>query len=228
MNNKIQDTQKDDISNETLLIDDNVKVLTKESSNTENVEKKNGLTEGIPTESNNNEQSQDIKNEETSDKIKLNSNKLNPNVDLNAFIENLSKEFGTSVQYIRFLKSLTEQDQTLPLNNVANIMKSVLPDGTKISKDAKQLMQECCSELISFITSEATEIVSMDKRKTVMGDDIITSLDSLGFENYGEIMRIYLQKYKEFQLLKQLAISLIEEENPDAKALKKQKKNSKQ
>jgi len=37
---------------------------------------------------------------------------------------------------------------------VARIMKSAVPDNAKIAKEAKECMQECVSEFISFITSE--------------------------------------------------------------------------
>jgi nuclear transcription Y subunit beta len=33
-------------------------------------------------------------------------------------------------------------------------MKNALPDNAKIAKEAKECMQECVSEFISFITSE--------------------------------------------------------------------------
>jgi nuclear transcription Y subunit beta len=33
-------------------------------------------------------------------------------------------------------------------------MKTALPDNAKIAKEAKECMQECVSEFISFITSE--------------------------------------------------------------------------
>lgn len=39
---------------------------------------------------------------------------------------------------------------------VARIMKTALPDNAKIAKEAKECMQECVSEFISFITSEGT------------------------------------------------------------------------
>jgi len=41
---------------------------------------------------------------------------------------------------------------------VARIMKGALPDNAKIAKEAKECMQECVSEFISFITSEGTLI----------------------------------------------------------------------
>ncbi len=41
---------------------------------------------------------------------------------------------------------------------VARIMKTALPDNAKIAKEAKECMQECVSEFISFITSEGTSV----------------------------------------------------------------------
>ena len=43
---------------------------------------------------------------------------------------------------------------------VARIMKNALPDNAKIAKEAKECMQECVSEFISFITSEGTKLSS--------------------------------------------------------------------
>jgi hypothetical protein len=47
-----------------------------------------------------------------------------------------------------------EQDRFLPIANISRIMKKALPPNAKISKDAKECVQECVSEFISFITSE--------------------------------------------------------------------------
>lgn len=49
---------------------------------------------------------------------------------------------------------LREQDRFLPIANISRIMKKALPPNAKISKDAKECVQECVSEFISFITSE--------------------------------------------------------------------------
>ena len=47
-----------------------------------------------------------------------------------------------------------EQDRYLPIANISRIMKKALPANGKIAKDAKDTVQECVSEFISFITSE--------------------------------------------------------------------------
>lgn len=90
-----------------------------------------------------------------------------------------------------------EQDRWLPIANVARIMKNALPDNAKIAKEAKECMQECVSEFISFITSEASEKCHQEKRKTVNGEDILFAMTSLGFENYAEALKIYLAKYRD-------------------------------
>ncbi|KAF1989557.1 hypothetical protein K402DRAFT_326179 [Aulographum hederae CBS 113979] len=86
---------------------------------------------------------------------------------------------------------------------VARIMKSALPDNAKIAKEAKECMQECVSEFISFITSEASEKCQQEKRKTVNGEDILFAMTSLGFENYAEALKIYLSRYRETLLANQ-------------------------
>ncbi|RAR08567.1 nuclear transcription factor Y subunit B-10 [Stemphylium lycopersici] len=91
-----------------------------------------------------------------------------------------------------------EQDRWLPIANVARIMKMALPENAKIAKEAKECMQECVSEFISFITSEASEKCQQEKRKTVNGEDILFAMTSLGFENYSEALKIYLSRYREF------------------------------
>ena len=103
-------------------------------------------------------------------------------------------------------------------------MKTALPENAKIAKEAKECMQECVSEFISFITSEgkcrkfspplrppcffpdcfnntASEKCQQEKRKTVNGEDILFAMTSTGFENYAEALKIYLAKYREVCLL---------------------------
>ncbi|EMG48724.1 Nuclear transcription factor Y subunit B-1, partial [Candida maltosa Xu316] len=98
---------------------------------------------------------------------------------------------------------LREQDRWLPIANVSRIMKTTLPATAKVSKDAKECMQECVSEFISFITSEASDKCLKEKRKTINGEDILYSMYDLGFENYAEVLKIYLAKYREQQALRQ-------------------------
>lgn len=98
---------------------------------------------------------------------------------------------------IRDKEELREQDRFLPIANVARIMKRGIPDSGKIAKDAKECVQECVSEFISFITSEASERCQQEKRKTINGEDILFAMTTLGFDNYVEPLKVYLTKYRE-------------------------------
>ncbi|KAL4624965.1 nuclear transcription factor Y subunit beta isoform X1 [Arapaima gigas] len=93
--------------------------------------------------------------------------------------------------------NLREQDIYLPIANVARIMKNAIPPAGKIAKDAKECVQECASEFISFITSEASERCHQEKRKTINGEDILFAMSTLGFDMYVEPLKLHLQKFRE-------------------------------
>ncbi|KAL9679029.1 hypothetical protein QQ045_016882 [Rhodiola kirilowii] len=95
--------------------------------------------------------------------------------------------------------SAREQDRLLPIANVSRIMKKALPANAKISKDAKETVQECVSEFISFITGEASDKCQREKRKTINGDDLLWAMTTLGFEEYVEPLKVYLQKFREME-----------------------------
>lgn len=76
-------------------------------------------------------------------------------------------------------------------------MKNTLPDNAKIAKDSKETVQECVSEFISFITSEASDKCMQEKRKTINGDDLLWAMSTLGFDKYVEPLKVYLTKYRE-------------------------------
>ncbi|GER43177.1 nuclear factor Y [Striga asiatica] len=95
--------------------------------------------------------------------------------------------------------SSREQDRFLPIANVSRIMKKALPANAKISKDAKETVQECVSEFISFVTGEASDKCQREKRKTINGDDLLWAMTTLGFEEYVEPLKVYLAKYREME-----------------------------
>ena len=78
-------------------------------------------------------------------------------------------------------------------------MKQIPPPSAKISKEAKETMQECVSEFIKFVTGEASEKCQRENRKTVNGDDICWALSALGFDDHAEAIVRYLHKYREFE-----------------------------
>ena len=90
-------------------------------------------------------------------------------------------------------KPFREQDIFLPIANVARIMKNSIPPNGKIAKEAKECVQECVSEFISFITSEAAERCQQEKRKTINGEGK-KSLKILPFSRISQLQK-YLFRY---------------------------------
>nr|XP_017188983.1 nuclear transcription factor Y subunit B-1 isoform X2 [Malus domestica] len=104
--------------------------------------------------------------------------------------------------------SVREQDRYLPIANISRIMKKALPTNGKIAKDAKDTVQECVSEFISFVTSEASDKCQKEKRKTINGDDLLWAMATLGFEDYIEPLRIYLSRLRVMQRA-QLGVEMV-------------------
>ncbi|KGT68381.1 hypothetical protein MEK_03401 [Candida albicans 12C] len=114
---------------------------------------------------------------------------------------------------------IKEQDRFLPIANVGRVMKKALPEHAKLSKESKECIQECVSEFISFITSQAADRCLVEKRKTLNGEDILWAMYTLGFENYSETLKIYLAKYRQYE---QEQLSL----KPPRKKIRKRKTKS--
>lgn len=105
-------------------------------------------------------------------------------------------------------------ERFLPIANTVRVMRKTLPEWGKISQGSKELVTECASEFISFITSEyvyflpfahpldnrASERCKKDGRKTITGEDLLSSLSTLGFDSYLEPMKTYLYQIREVRL----------------------------
>lgn len=126
-----------------------------------------------------------ISPDDTSTPYQKTTNNQNPNVSKNTNNNNNNNN--------------KEQDRFLPIANVGRIMKKVIPPNGKISKDAKETVQECVSEFISFVTGEASDKCQREKRKTINGDDILWAITTLGFEDYVNPLKIYLAKYRDIE-----------------------------
>uniref|UniRef100_A0A914WK12 Nuclear transcription factor Y subunit beta n=1 Tax=Plectus sambesii TaxID=2011161 RepID=A0A914WK12_9BILA len=88
---------------------------------------------------------------------------------------------------------ILDQERFLPIANVSRIMKRMIPDSGKVAKDAKECVQECVSEFISFITSEASDRCLQEKRKTINGEDLLNAMQTLGFDSYIEPLKMESQ-----------------------------------
>ncbi|EYU44067.1 hypothetical protein MIMGU_mgv1a025471mg, partial [Erythranthe guttata] len=66
----------------------------------------------------------------------------------------------------------------------------------KVSDDVKEIIQECLSEFISFVTSETNKMTHREYKKTINPEDVIAVIASLGFDDYVEPVTVFLNKYR--------------------------------
>lgn len=81
------------------------------------------------------------------------------------------------------------------------IVTEILPSSTGLSfsKEARDLLIECCVEFITLISSEANEISEKEAKKTIACDHITKALDTLGFGEYVPAVLEAAAQHKETQ-----------------------------
>lgn len=90
---------------------------------------------------------------------------------------------------------------TLPKATVQKIIGEILPPATGMvfTKEARDLLIECCVEFITLISSEANEISEKEAKKTIACDHITKALETLGFSEYIPIVMEAAAEHKEVQ-----------------------------
>jgi len=92
-------------------------------------------------------------------------------------------------------------DLSLPKATVQKIVSEILPSsmGIAFSKEARDLLIECCVEFITLVSSEANDISEKDSKKTIACDHITKALDQLGFGDYVPAVLEAAAEHKEVQ-----------------------------
>ncbi|KAK3311391.1 histone-fold-containing protein [Chaetomium strumarium] len=92
-------------------------------------------------------------------------------------------------------------DLSLPKATVQKIVGEILSgsSGIAFSKEARDVLIECCVEFITLVSSEANEISEKEAKKTIACDHIIKALDQLGFPDYVPAVLEAAAEHKEVQ-----------------------------
>ncbi|KAK1758495.1 TATA-binding protein-associated phosphoprotein [Echria macrotheca] len=92
-------------------------------------------------------------------------------------------------------------DLSLPKATVQKIVSEILPQsaGIAFSKEARDLLIECCVEFITLVSSEANEISEKEAKKTIACDHITKALEQLGFSDYVPAVLEAAAEHKEVQ-----------------------------
>ncbi len=84
---------------------------------------------------------------------------------------------------------------------VQKIITEILPpgEGQTFSKEARDLLIECCVEFVTLISTEANEISEKEAKKTIAVDHIEKALTELGFADYVPDVLAVADEFKDQQ-----------------------------
>ncbi|RKF75111.1 Negative cofactor 2 complex subunit beta [Golovinomyces cichoracearum] len=104
--------------------------------------------------------------------------------------ENISK---LSLPHVRFANTKISKA------TVQKIISEILPSSSGIgfTRDARDLLIECCVEFITLISSEANEISEKESKKTIACEHITKALERLGFGDYVQDIVNVASEHKE-------------------------------
>jgi len=90
-----------------------------------------------------------------------------------------------------------DKEFELPHASVARILKSKLPEGVSVSREAKQAFSKSAGIFILYLTAASNEFCKDSKRQTLSAKDILEALRSLDFGDFIEPLEVALDDLRE-------------------------------
>ena len=85
-----------------------------------------------------------------------------------------------------------ELDRLLPVGTVASVMRAAIPQEAKIGRDAREAAQDCASEFVAFVASEASDACAAAGRRIMTGRDVVDAVVRLGFDRQAAPLEAFL------------------------------------
>ena len=85
-----------------------------------------------------------------------------------------------------------EAEFGLPLASITRIVKSRLPEGVQVGKEAKPAFSKASGIFVLYLVSCALDICKESKRSTISAADIFAALEEVEFDEYKDPLRDYL------------------------------------
>jgi len=101
---------------------------------------------------------------------------------------------------------LTPKSQAISLESVRSICAKILPSSAVLSLHAMEILQTACIEFTSLVSSEAglyslADVSNRTGPGSVLGADIVSALEALGFTDYATFAKEFLAKFQAQQQL---------------------------
>lgn len=111
------------------------------------------------------------------------------------------------------------EDLNLPLTVVTRIVKEALPDGVAIAKEARTGLAKAASVFVLYVTSAATIIMKKNKKKVLLGSDVLSAMNDIEFERFIEPLTEALEQYKLAMLAKKAGAGKKKDDEDDVEII---------
>ncbi|KXS20137.1 histone-fold-containing protein [Gonapodya prolifera JEL478] len=116
-----------------------------------------------------------------------------------------------------------DEELSLPKATMQKLIQEMMPKDLQVSKEARELITECCVEFIHLLSSEANDVCEREQRKTISGDHVIKALKDLGFEDYApEVEAVQKEHEKEIKQQRERKVNRLQDSGLSEEALLKQ------
>ena len=106
---------------------------------------------------------------------------------------------AASPLFFNLQMSTPEDDIKLPQATITKLISEQLPLGLNISKETREIISDCCLEFIHLLSSESNDVCERDLKKTITGDHVISALESLGFDEFIDHVKLVYQQHQQQQ-----------------------------
>ncbi|ORX40078.1 histone-fold-containing protein [Kockovaella imperatae] len=92
-----------------------------------------------------------------------------------------------------------DDDVGLPKATVFKLITEMLPPDMSCSKEAKEIIVECCVEWVKLISTQANTVCEESTKKTISPEHVTEALKQLGFEGFIEEVEESNKAFKQSQ-----------------------------
>ncbi|KAG2235061.1 histone-fold-containing protein [Thamnidium elegans] len=93
--------------------------------------------------------------------------------------------------------SSTIEDNELPKANVTRVLKTALPPGTALQKDAKLAVSRAATVFINYLSSVANDVAKGANHKTISAPDVFKALEIVELDHLAPQLRESLTVYQQ-------------------------------
>ena len=90
-----------------------------------------------------------------------------------------------------------DADAKVPKATVSKIISEILQPGESFTREARDVLIDCCVEFVSMLSSEANDIMEKESKKTMGVEHIAEALKGLGFPEYVKDVVAAVDEHKE-------------------------------